>query len=163
MTVAYTKNALALAIAIERHNARRFKEWSNRFRTYDKHTSEFLQALVTEESEHEQELVSWFQHLFNAPPPPTSLPTELSAYLAGLDSLTDHFFIVDTGTAQTLLEFALTIERYTRNFYSNLLAQTDDLQLQSLYHRLSDYEAEHEQKFLDQIKTEKNKSRAAMG
>jgi rubrerythrin len=161
MSVIDAKQSLALAITVERHNAQRFKEWSARFLPYDKSTSDFLTALVREELEHEQELVELFERTFNEPPQIAPLPKELQAYLAGLESLKAHYFVVDGEMAHTILRFALAVERFTRNFYANLSAHTRDSAMRNMFLRLSEYEAEHEQKFLQRIDMEQQKLQSA--
>ncbi|OOG21484.1 hypothetical protein B1C78_16095 [Thioalkalivibrio denitrificans] len=144
------QRALELAIAVEHHNGNRFLEWADRFRSYDPAISAFLEELADEERDHEEKLLTAYRELF-AEEPPRIVPTELERYTLGLLAIRDHFLVVDSAMARTLLETALEIERYTRQFYSELWANTTDTALAEVYRRLSEFEAEHERVFENRI------------
>jgi rubrerythrin len=150
------ERALALAVALERHNAQRFREWANRFRAYDSRTSTFLEGLAQEESEHEKLLLELYQRQFGedtfAHP-----PGELARYEAGLASIKNHFLVLDRVMARTLLEMALEIERYTRQYYVDLLERTTDPDLAAVYRQLAEFESEHERAFLARLKEQRGR------
>ena len=147
------RRALALGIAIERHNATCFAAWADRFRAYDTAVAEFLDALVEEEREHERQLATLYHDTFDEPVPSTDtkLPDELNQYIPDFDAFGEHFFITDTWAAYTLLNTALDIERFTRRFYAELLEQTKDPAQAEMYRQLSAFEEEHERAFEAQL------------
>ena len=140
------RDALALAIAIERHNGQRLRELAHRFRVYDAEASRFLESLAREEDEHEAELLKLFAQLFGGEVPPCS-PIALMHYLSGLLVKPRHFFVINPDMAETLLQMALHMERYTQQFYQNLAAATSEPQSRAMYARLAAFEGEHERAF----------------
>jgi len=153
-----SKKALMIAIAIEQHNAKWFRQWSHRFRSYDTDTCKFLEGLQQEELQHEQELKEEYLKYFGEEVPEyISLPEELKQYVLELESIKKHFFVVNSDMALTLLQMALQVEQYTRQFYLDLQAETEDEALSNVYKKLGEYEAEHEQLFHDRIATEQSK------
>ncbi len=147
------RQALALGIAIERHNAERFQEWALRFRAYDTAMALFLEALVVEERDHERQLVALYRETFNEPPPPPgeTPPELLQDYLPRFAAFGEHFFIINEWGAYSLLSAALDIERCTRDFYASLQRRTADPVQAQMYRRLSAFEAEHERAFEAQL------------
>jgi rubrerythrin len=147
--------ALLLAIAIERYNSRRFRDWAMRFRPYDPSVSTFFEELAQEELDHEQELRGIYFRCFNErAPDDISPPDELIAFVRGLDALKDHFFVINSYVAQSLLEMAIKIERYTQRFYTEQRTKTMDPELSGIYHILSEFEDEHEKILLERLEEE---------
>lgn len=147
------QEALALGIAIERHNAAHFQEWAYRFRAYDPAVAEFLSALVEEEQEHERQLAALYRDSFgeDAPIPEREPPTELRKYIPGFAAFGEHFLIAETWAAYNLLTAALDIERFTRDFYTELLEQTKDAAQAEIYRQLAAFEEEHERAFEERL------------
>jgi len=149
------REALLLAIAIERHNSRLFREWAMRFRPYDAAVSIFLEELALEELAHEQDLLDIYRKYFgNNVPPAVPFPDELLYFTKGLDAIKDHFFVISSCVAQSLLEMAIKIERYTQQFYLNLLAKTTDPELSAIYRTLGEFENGHENILLERLEAE---------
>ncbi|MFQ5470164.1 MAG: hypothetical protein ACE5EH_07635 [Gammaproteobacteria bacterium] len=158
MAKTQAQRALLLAIAIERHNAKKFREWSMRFSPYDIGLTLLLEELAKEEGDHELELADLYQKIFSVEIPATiDVPDELSQYDIGLEKIKQHYFVVNPVMAHTLLEMALEIESYTREYYSGLITNETNLELVSMYNRLASFEADHEQLFNERIEFEKNK------
>ncbi|NIR59916.1 MAG: ferritin family protein [Gammaproteobacteria bacterium] len=141
------QQAFALAISIERHNRHRFHEWANRFRPYDGEVVRFLEDLAEEERAHEDELLAAYRTLFGDQEIEEALPLALGRYQSGLERVNAHYFIIDAPSAATLLRAALDIERYTREFYTELLARTEDPDEAAVFERLAAFEKEHEREF----------------
>lgn len=137
--------ALALAIAIEQHNGLLFRQWANRFLTYDQNVSQLLLDLANEEHDHEKILSQMFQDRYGTQVPSVMQPKEMKSYLEGLENIKEHFFVVNLMMAKTLLKTVLEIEQYTRKFYADLLNSTSDDELRAIYQRLYKFEQEHEQ------------------
>lgn len=157
------RQALSLAIAVERHNARCFREWANRFRTYDPAASRFLETLADEETGHEWELSEHYRNRFHeALPADLDPPAELKDYRAGLAGIRDHFFVVDPGMALTLLRTALEIEHYTQRFYMALGDTAADAEAAQIYQRLSEYEQDHVRVFEQRIAMERQRTEGSV-
>lgn len=152
-TPSAARDALVLGIAIERHNARCFEEWAHRFRAYDTAVAEFLDALARDEHEHERQLIDLYHATFDkAEPVPEQAPPEaLQQYLPRFAAFGEHFLITDTWAAYNLLSAALDIERFTRNFYTELLEQTKDPAQADVYRQLAAFEEEHERAFEERL------------
>lgn len=147
------RDALVLGIAIERHNARCFEEWAHRFRAYDPAVAEFLDALAREEHEHERQLIDLYHESFGEtePVPEQAPPEALQQYLPRIAAFGEHFLITEAWVAYNLLAAALDIERFTRNFYTELLEQTKDAAQADIYRQLAAFEEEHERAFEERL------------
>jgi len=146
------KKALLLAISIERHNSKRYREWAMRFLPYDSSVSLFLEELALEELEHEQELLQAYQkHFHEAAPDNIPLPKELTQFAKGLETIKDHFFVINSFVAQSLLEMAIKFERYTQQFYSELLNTTINPELSKIYRMLGEFEIKHKNILLERL------------
>lgn len=144
------QSILLLAIAIERYCARMYLEWAPRFRAYDGGMSTILEELANEELEHERELMDLYRGVTGKEvPEPIPEPKELQGIVQGLQSIQDHYFVVDPGMAKTILELALTIERFTYEFYVQLRSKVEDRQVAALIGRLVEFEDEHLRIFLE--------------
>ena len=148
-TLSPARDALALGIAIERHNASCFEEWAHRFRAYDPAVAEFLDALAREEHEHERQLIGLYHETFGtAEPVPEQAPPEaLQHYIPRFTAFGEHFLITEPWAAYNLLSAALDIERFTHDFYTELLEQTQDAAQADIYRQLAAFEEEHERAF----------------
>jgi len=150
------REALLLAISIERHNSRRFREWAMRFLPYDSTVSIFLEELAQEELDHEQELLDTYHKYYGEKAPDNiPLPDELIHFARGLEAVKEHFFVINSYIAQSLLEMAIKFERYSQQFYLDLLDKTADPVLSATYRMLSEYETEHENILLERLEAEK--------
>ncbi len=157
MTIGITQDreALLLAITIERHNGQQFREWAMRFRPYDPSVSIFLEELALEELAHEQELLDTYNRHFNEKAPHGILfPDELIQLAKKLNAIKNHFFVINSHAAQSLLKMAIKIERYTQQFYLDLQAKTMDPELSAIYRILVEFENEHERILLERLEAE---------
>ncbi len=144
--------ALLLALAIEQSNARWFHTCSARFLPYDASLSRLLEDLSREELSHYDELKDLYEATYGEIPEiETAPPKVLQRYHNGLQDIQRHFFVIDAPMARTILENALEIERYTRQFYMELKDRTADAECASVYARLGEYELEHEKVFLQRL------------
>lgn len=143
---------LLLAIAIERNCARMYQDWAHRFRAYDAGMSAILEELAKEESGHERELMDLYVGVTGKDvPEPLPEPVELQGVVEGLQSIRDHFFVVDPGMAETIIESALAIERFTYDFYVQLQGSVEDRRAAALIRRLVEFEGEHVRIFLERL------------
>jgi len=149
------RQALQLAIAIEENNACWFHNCAIRFMTYDGELSLLLEELASEERAHKEELLDLYERNFASQlAVDIATPMELQDYCRGLDAIREHFFVIDAFMAQTLLELALGIERYTHRFYLDLTAITNNPEARVIFSRMSLFEEEHEQLFEARIEME---------
>jgi rubrerythrin len=147
------QRALALAVAIEVHNATRFLEWSHRLLAFDLDVAAFFHRLVEEEHAHAKELAELYKKVFGGTPdfPMDELPQRLREYSCAVGSIAGQFLIVEPRSVRALLGIALQIERFTRDFYTDLVKRTGDPAQAAVFLRLADYEAEHERAFERQL------------
>lgn len=146
------RQLLLLAITIERHCACLYREWAHRFRPYDNGVSAILDELAKEELSHEQELIDLYAGI-TGNKVAENLPEseKLNDFIRGLDSVRDHFFVIDPPMAKTILEIALEIERYTHRFYMQLQGEVKDPQVLTLIRRLLEFEEDHVNIFLERL------------
>jgi len=133
---------LALAVSVEAHNERRYRDWAVRFRTYDPGTSRLLDGLADEEANHKAFLSDHYLRLFGKPPPSVD-PAEIRAGLEIPCTPDDQYFISTTVTARAILEAAVSVEVRARCFYQNVLDATEDPALLRIYKTLMEFEASH--------------------
>jgi len=147
------QRALALAVAIEVHNASRFLEWSHRLLAFDLEVAAFFHGLVEEEHAHAKELAELYAKVFGGTPdfPMHALPQRLQEYSRAVSAIAGHFLIVEPRSVRALLGIALQIERFTRDFYTDLVKRTEDPAQAAVFLRLAEYEAEHERAFERQL------------
>lgn len=146
------QQVLLLAIAIERYCARMYQDWAHRFSAYDNGTSVVLGALAQEELKHERELMDLYVALTGREvPEPLPAPPAFKKVSQRLQALQEHFFVVDAAMAETMVELALEIERYTQAFYTQLQNQVDDPRAAALLRRLMEFEGEHVGIFLERL------------
>lgn len=147
------QRALALAVAIEVHNATRFLEWSHRLLAFDLDVAAFFHNLVEEEHAHAKELAELYAKVFGGAPdfPMDELPQQLQEYTRAVGAIAGQFLILESRSVRALLGIALQIERFTRDFYTDLVKRTDDPAQAAVFLRLSEYEAEHERAFERQL------------
>lgn len=135
---------LLLAIAIGRYSAQMYRDWVHRFRAYDAGTSAILEEMVKEESTHERQLMELYAEVIGcAPPEPLSVPVEFANIARDLQSIQDHYFVVNPAMAETILEVALKIERLTRDFYVRCQDETEDRRIAEFIGRLVEFEEDH--------------------
>lgn len=135
---------LRLAIAIERHCHQLYLDWAYRFHPYDLGTSIILKELAKEEAEHEQELIEVYTEVTGKKAPTDLLkPDELRGLIQGLQSIQDHYFVINLTMAKTILEMALNIELFTRDFYQQYLKKTQSSQVSTLISRMKEFEDNH--------------------
>ncbi len=143
---------LQLAIAIERHCGQLYLDWAYRFHPYDLGTSIILKELAKEEVEHEQELIRVYTEV-TGKKAPTSLvkPNELQGLIQGLQSIQDHYFVINPTMVKTILEMALNIELFTRDFYQQYLKKTKNSQVLALIHRMIVFEDNHARILMERL------------
>ncbi|HHH35419.1 MAG TPA: hypothetical protein ENK48_01155 [Gammaproteobacteria bacterium] len=152
------EQVVALAIELEQHCGLLYEEWARRFKPYDREISELLEGLAQEELEHARE----FRALQEAPAsgtplPCDALPPEFDACLARLESIRDHFFVTGPVMATTILEAALKVENFTREFYRELEASTPEPAIAAVCRRLGSLEEAHVQDITARLAAERQK------
>lgn len=144
---------LQLAIAIERHCGQLYLDWAYRFHPYDLGTSIILKELAKEEVEHEQELIRVYTEV-TGKKAPTDLvkPDALQGLIQGLlQSIQDHYFVINLAMAKTILEMALNIELFTRDFYQQYLKKTQSPQVLALIRRMIEFEDNHARILMERL------------
>ncbi len=158
VTIESPAHVVALAIELEQHCSLLYEEWARRFKPYDREISELLEELAQEEQEHAREFLTLQAETALGPAPMTgTLPPEFDACLARLDSIRDHFFVTGPVMASAILEAALKVENFTREFYRQLEASTTDPAMAAICQRLGTLEEEHAQDIKARLAVEKRK------
>ena len=148
----HDRQLLLLAISIERCCAMLYQDCAYRFRPYNPGISAVLEELAGEERQHEQELVMLYRETLGEDMDgQLSPPRELQAYIQGLQRVSDHFFVVDSPMARTMLEMALNIERYTHNFYLQIQGKLEDPRVSAVIDKLVAFEDDHVRVFLERL------------
>lgn len=143
---------LQLAIAIERHCGQLYLDWAYRFHPYDLGTSIILKELAKEEVEHEQELIKVYTEVTgNKAPTDLLKPDELQGLIQGLQSIQDHYFVINPAMAKTILEMALNIELFTRDFYQQYLKKAKNSQVLALIRRMIEFEDNHARILMERL------------
>jgi len=138
------QSILLLAIAIERHSARMYQDWAHRFQAYDAGTHAVLNEMVEEESRHERELMDLYVIMTGETvPEPLPVPAAFRDITRELQSIQDHYFVVGPAMAETILEAALKIERFTHDFYVRCQDKAEDRRIAECIGRLVEFEEDH--------------------
>lgn len=133
---------LALAVHVERANARRFRAFACAFRGYDDAVAARFEALANEEDHHEALLVARFQERFGG-----DIPRVDEADVAGviesvdLDDGEHHLF--DSLKPERVLELTLRTEQEAQEFYRRAAACAAEPGLVRLFQELAAMEGEH--------------------
>ncbi len=136
------REVLALAISIEHRNAERYRDWSARFKTYDRDISHLLADLASEEESHESYLTGYYHarygnDVLHMDPAQVRAGQEIS----GIPE--DHYFVESTATARAILEAAVSVEVRAHQFYEQIITTCNDPELSELYQMLLSFEADH--------------------
>ncbi len=143
---------LQLAIAIERHCSQLYLDWAYRFRPYDLGTSIILKELAKEEVEHEQELIKIYTEMTGKKAPTNLLkPAELQEIVQDLQSIQDHYFVINPTMAKIILEMALNIELFTRDFYQQYLKKVENSPMLALIRRMIEFEDNHARILMERL------------
>jgi len=143
---------LQLAIAIERHCGQLYLDWAYRFRPYDLGTSIILKELAKEEVEHERELIGIYTEV-TGKKAPTNLPkpVELAGLVQCLQSIQDHFFVINPAMAKIIIETALKIELFTHDFYQQYLKKVNNSQVAALIRQIIEFEGNHARILMERL------------
>lgn len=138
------QEVISLAIAIERSNAEKYREWAMRIKSYSTAAARLFEEMATEERDHEQELLDRYAECFGGKPLPVT-PETVDARLERPAVPGDHFFVYDDQFAQLIYDAALQSERGARDFYRSAIETTTDPRMLKVYTNLSSFEDEHVQ------------------
>ena len=133
---------LSTAIAIEQANAKRYGEWAERFRAYDPSAAALMEELMKEELKHEEQLKQMYKECFGSFNKPVD-SSSLQPNIEDLESIEDHFFVINENMEKVILKAALKVELHAREFYKDALNQTTYQALRSVYEPLAAFEEEH--------------------
>lgn len=146
------REVLSLAIAIEERNRDRYSAWSKRFSTYDTEAVSLLEELAKEEEEHRRYLIRRYFEAFGE----SVLRMDPADFNTGLElgELPDeHFFVVNSAMARSILEMALRHEEAAARFYADALAAETDPRLRAVYEPLVHFEDDHARLLADRLST----------
>ena len=145
---------MALAIDIERSNARRFRAFAEAFGGYDEQVTKRLIELAEEEDAHELTLVQLFQQQFG-----DSIPSieedDVDVVIEAFDLVDSEQQIFDSMKLSLVYELALRAENLARNFYLRAAAACEESKLVEVYKQLAAMEDEHVGWFEEKIKAAK--------
>ena len=145
---------MALAIDIERANARRFRAFADVFGGYDEQVAERLVELAEEEDAHERTLVEIFRQQFGDSIPSVEA-TDVDVVIEAFDLVDSEQQIFDSMDPIRVYELALRSENMARNFYLRAAVACEKPQLVEIYRRLADMEDDHVGWFEEKIRSAK--------
>lgn len=137
------QEVVAFAIGVEQANARRYRDWSIRFRPFDAEASALLEELAAEERDHERRLVELYREQFgefSESLDPRTVDASLELRSAPAEQ---HFFVVDAAMARRILAHALDAEIGARRFYESALERAEEEAHRQLFEWLARFEDQH--------------------
>lgn len=137
-----SQELLALAIEVERANARRFRTFADAFRGYDDRVVEKFEELAGEEDAHEAMLVARFRERFLGPIPAVA-EVEVPRVIEAVDLDEAEHQIFDSLAPRRVYELALAAEQGARQYYRQAARQTADEQMRALFDELAAMEDSH--------------------
>ena len=151
------KQVLLSAIFIEDRNAKRYSEWSDRFRPYHDEACHLLEELEQEELEHKKQLETVYAKKFQELPNLKSLKIDQALFLTEELKMPDeHFFVINKEMAVSILQATLVAEEDAYKFYQSILRETEDEDLLAVCKLLSEFEEDHVLKVVNWIDKYKN-------
>jgi rubrerythrin len=136
------KEVLALAVEVERSNARRFRAFASTFAGYDEEVSRRFEELAEEEVAHEARLVEWYGKRF-ADPLPEIGEFDVEGVVESIDLDDAEHLIFGSLDPDEVFRLALEAERRARSFYRSAARSTRDQDLRRLLEDLARMEEDH--------------------
>jgi rubrerythrin len=136
------REVLALAIHVERANARKFRAFADAFRGHQDTVADRFDELAVEEENHEATLRRTFEEQFDADIPKVE-EADVAEVIESPDLDDAETFIFDSMAPQRVYELALDAEEGARRFYQRAAEAASDQKLAELYRTLSDSEDDH--------------------
>ena len=149
---------MALAIDIERANARRFRAFADVFGGYDEQVAKRLVELADEEDAHELTLVQTFQENFEGPIPSVE-ENNVDVVIEAFDLVDSEQQIFDSLDPIRVYELALRAERMARGFYLRAARACDEPKLVDVYRQLASMEDDHVGWFEEKIRSGKESAK----
>ena len=97
---------------------------------------------MKEELKHEEQLKQMYKECFGSFNKPVD-SSSLQPNIEDLESIEDHFFVINENMEKVILKAALKVELHAREFYKDALNQTTYQALRSVYEPLAAFEEEH--------------------
>jgi rubrerythrin len=127
-----TPELLSLAIGVEVSNARRYREWADRFRPFNGAVSTLFDDMAEDSDRHGVELRSTQGEQFGVTSSPAD-SREISAHSENATGVGEHFFVISNCMAHLILTSALHTLSKARYFYKTLLVTTKNALLRRAY------------------------------
>lgn len=148
------QQVMALAIDIERGNARRFRTFAEVFEGYDQQVAERFVELAEEEDCHEQALLQTFRKQFGDAIPSVA-EDDVDVVIEAFDLVDAEQQIFDAMQPMQVYELALRSEKLAHDFYDRAAVSCGAPQLVEMYRQLADMEDDHVSWFEDKIRSAK--------
>ncbi len=145
---------MALAIDIERSNARRFRAFAEAFGGYDEQVAQRLIELAEEEDAHELTLVQTFEQQFGGSIPSVE-EDDVDVVIEAFDLFDSEQQIFDSMEPILVYELALRAENMAHNFYLRAAAACEKPKLAEIYKQLAEMEDDHVGWFEEKIRSAK--------
>lgn len=133
---------MALAIHIERCNARRLRAFADVYREYDQTLTARFEELATDEQEHEAFLAAQFHKRFGEVIPVVE-EADVDGVIESFDLDDGEHLVFDSLPPARAYELVLRAEQAAEQFYQRAAAQSKDAELRALYEELARMEGEH--------------------
>jgi rubrerythrin len=127
-----TPDLLSLAIGVEISNAKRYREWADRFRPFNGAVSNLFDEMADHSDRHGDELRSSQGEQFGEVSRAAD-SREIDAHSENASGVGDHFFVISNGMAHRILTSALHTLSKARYFYKTLLVTTRNALLRKTY------------------------------
>ena len=148
------RQVMALAIDIERGNARRFRTFAEVFQGYDDQVTARFIELADEEDSHERVLLQTFQQQFGDEVPAVA-EDDVDVVIEAFDLVDAEQQIFDAMEPIRVYELALRSEKMAHDFYDRAAAACGQPLLVEMYRQLADMEDDHVAWFEDKIRSAK--------
>lgn len=125
---------------IEARNAGVYDSLAQLFQGYDDSVTAIFLEMAAEERQHGAELEHRYRERFGPSPPLTEEPKEV---IEAPDLNDPEALIFDSMTVEQALAAGLRAEEDAREFYRREVARTSDLELQTGYRELAEFEEVH--------------------
>ena len=136
------KEVLALAVAIERSNAKALHNFAQMFEGYDKKVSELFEEMSVEELSHEKILLQLFQDRFKEPVPVLDR-FDVEDVVEAYDLDDSEHLIFDSLKAKQVYQLAYEAENRAKTFYQRAMLSVQDKDLAETFRKLASLETEH--------------------
>jgi rubrerythrin len=136
------REVLALAVHVERANARRFRAFAHVFHGFDEAVMARFEELAGEEDEHEALLVNQFRSRFGSTIDQIE-DVSVEGVIESADLDDPEVFIFDNLVPDHVYRLALRAERGAQEFYRRAIHKAGDPELKALYDELSQMEEAH--------------------